>query len=52
MAETKTRVPVMTEMRVTVLRCACFNPELHKDRACPQGVPDPSATRIVRIAES
>ena len=48
MADIPARVPVMTEMRVTVTRCACLNPEMHKDRPCPQGIADPTATRVVR----
>jgi len=48
MTETRANVPAMTEVRITVLRCSCLDPESHHDAPCPQGSLDPTAARVVR----
>lgn len=48
MPKAKATVPLMTEMRITVTRCTCGDPSSHPSAQCPQGVPDPSATRVQR----
>jgi hypothetical protein len=48
MAEVGAHGAEMTEMRVAVTRCTCGDPSSHPNVPCPQGVADPSGTRIVR----
>lgn len=44
----KAQIPTVTEMRITVSRCTCGDPASHRANPCPQGVNDPSATRVLR----
>jgi hypothetical protein len=48
MTDVGARVSKMTEMRVTVTRCGCGDPSSHLNVCCPQGVADPSGTRVLR----
>jgi hypothetical protein len=48
MPEVGAKVAKMTEMRIEVTRCGCGEPTSHANTPCPQGVADPTGTRILR----
>ena len=48
MSDVAAHVAKMTEMRVNVTRCGCGDPTSHANIPCPQGVADPSGTRVLR----
>jgi hypothetical protein len=48
MADVAAKVAKMTEMRIGVTRCGCGEPTSHANTPCPQGVSDPSGTRVLR----
>jgi hypothetical protein len=48
MANVAAKAAKMTMMRIEVTRCTCGAPASHPGTPCPQGVADPSGTRILR----